>query len=434
MQIIDYIGNRELLQREKTLFICSKLTPFKLYDVVFSWVDNLTYDSCIVCFNSTELEEEVMKALIVREIPTILVVMDKFTEVNNTQIHCALQERRMLIIVLKRDEQMDLGATPRLRNEFILEMVQHVVCGYVNKNGSVFPLVNTRNNVSYLFDDIPIIAAEETIKHGRWTIAEDKILLSMHYADMGLHAIKKRLQRSYLAVRMRIRSISLSDEALKGREFEDFVVELFNLKESKTFHLLEWKGDKLLGDIYPEGNRHPDLILEYMAEEYKPVSFAVECKWRNTINRESFSNMLTDEKYSIYLRFSEEQQIPVYIVLGIGGQPSAPLVLYVFRLEDIPSIQEKKIPIIKYMKSFPTDDFCADDFLGLEAMSKRIEKNEQSTTHKNAYAKWNDKADNQLCILFHQGISIEQLSELFGRTKGAIRCRLKKLNVIQEDN
>ena len=35
MQIIDYIGNRELLQREKTLFICSKLTPFKLYDVVF---------------------------------------------------------------------------------------------------------------------------------------------------------------------------------------------------------------------------------------------------------------------------------------------------------------------------------------------------------------------------------------------------------------
>jgi hypothetical protein len=171
-----------------------------------------------------------------------------------------------------------------------------------------------------------------------------------------------------------------------------------------------------------------------MAEKYKPVSFAVECKWRNTINRESFSNMLTDEKYSIYLRFSEEQQIPVYIVLGIGGQPSAPLVLYVFRLEDIPSIQEKKIPIIKYMKSFPTDDFCADDFLGLEAMSKRIEKNEQSTTHKNAYAKWNDKADNQLCILFHQGISIEQLSELFGRTKGAIRCRLKKLNVIQEDN
>jgi DNA-binding transcriptional regulator WhiA len=66
-------------------------------------------------------------------------------------------------------------------------------------------------------------------------------------------------------------------------------------------------------------------------------------------------------------------------------------------------------------------------------MSKRIEKNEQSTTHKNAYSKWNDKADNQLCFLFHQGISIEQLSELFGRTKGAIRSRLKKLNVIQED-
>lgn len=86
------------------------------------------------------------------------------------------------------------------------------------------------------------------------------------------------------------------------------------------------------------------------------------------------------------------------------------------------------------MKSFPTDDFCADDFRGLEAMSKRIDKNKQSNTHRNAYTKWNDKADNHLRLLFNQGISIEQLSELFGRTKGAILSRLKKLNVIQEDN
>jgi hypothetical protein len=133
---------------------------------------------------------------------------------------------------------------------------------------------------------------------------------------------------------------------LKGREFEDFVVELFNLKESKTFHLLEWKGDKLLGDIYPEGNRHPDLILEYMAEEYKPVSFAVECKWRERIY-DIRNDLFHKEQISIYRSYSLSRNIPVTIVLGIGGEPSWPEVLYLIPLKQLDEILSGTLSISK---------------------------------------------------------------------------------------
>ena len=129
MKIIKTIGNQQLLERKRTLFLCSKRTPIELYGRVFQWVDSLSQRDCIVCFNSTEMEEEVLKALVVNKVPTILVVMNRFRDVHNIQIERALKELRMLVLVLKRDEPKCKGVTPRVRNEYVLSMVQHVVCG-----------------------------------------------------------------------------------------------------------------------------------------------------------------------------------------------------------------------------------------------------------------------------------------------------------------
>lgn len=70
-----------------------------------------------MCFNSSEMEDEVMRALLVNGVPTILVVMNRFTDKYNVQIVKALSEQRMLILVLERDEPRGAGLTPRLRNQ-----------------------------------------------------------------------------------------------------------------------------------------------------------------------------------------------------------------------------------------------------------------------------------------------------------------------------
>ena len=333
------------MNREKTLFLCSKMTPVGLYEYIFRWTDSLTERDCIACFNSTEMESEVVKALLVSKIPTILFVMNRFTDVNNIQVERALQENRILIVVLKRDEPKGKGTTPRLRNEYVLSLCQHVVCGYVNKNGSVFPLLAGRSHVVNLIDDHAcLMAAEPDMCYERWTVAQDKVLLRMFYADMGIHAIHQELRRSYIAVYTRIRSITQPEEVLKGREFEDFVLGLFNIQEGGNLALKEWQGDKSLWMIKPENNSHPDFVFRFDDQE-----FAVECKWRAKLDKDFGKDLFSKKSVDNYKKFSSSRRMPVTIILGVGGEPCNPELLYVIPLDRVDEIVSHEVSILDFV-------------------------------------------------------------------------------------
>lgn len=47
--------------------------------------------------------------------------------------------------------------------------------------------------------------------------------------------------------------------------------------------------------------------------------------------------------------------------------------------------------------------------------------------HKQAYQPWTNDADEKLVLLFREGKTVKELSEIFGRTNGAIRSRINKL-------
>lgn len=48
-------------------------------------------------------------------------------------------------------------------------------------------------------------------------------------------------------------------------------------------------------------------------------------------------------------------------------------------------------------------------------------------TYTQAYEPWSAEADEKLVSLFRKGKTVKELSETFGRTKGAIRARINKL-------
>ena len=61
---------------------------------------------------------------------------------------------------------------------------------------------------------------------------------------------------------------------------------------------------------------------------------------------------------------------------------------------------------------------------------KNSEPNYQNVikkTHNEAYEPWPKEADEKLTLLFRQGKTVKELSEIFGRTNGAIRSRINKL-------
>lgn len=54
---------------------------------------------------------------------------------------------------------------------------------------------------------------------------------------------------------------------------------------------------------------------------------------------------------------------------------------------------------------------------------------EKRKTNRNAYQPWTNEDDNRLELLYCEGISISDLSNEFGRNSGAIRSRIKKLEL-----
>ena len=359
MRIINKIGNEQLLEREKTLFLCSKHTPYEIYPIIFDWVENLYETDCVMCFKTTEMEFEVMTSLLVHKVPTILVVMKRFTDVYNLQIEMALKEGRMLILVLERDEPRGAGQTPRLRNEFVVNMADKIVCGYVNSNGSIFSLLAGRKNVELLLNRDARMAAEELDKkNSRWTVGEDKTLLRMFYEDLGVHEIHKRLRRSYLSIKNRISSITLPEQLLKGREFEDFVLlELLGIgSKGNTMKLLEWRGDKSIAGVFPESNSYPDFVISL--DHRKKV--ALECKWRKKLPTSLKKEVFSPERIELFKSYSDDTSISIWFIIGVGGEPSAPELLYQVPLSAVDYILSKKQSITEFLCK---DSLTIDDFV-----------------------------------------------------------------------
>lgn len=416
MRIAQTIGNKSLWQREKTLFLTSRMAPLGCYEKVFRWVEEFDREQCAVCFNTSELEEEVLKALLVCKVPTVLVVTGKFTDTYNVQIEQALKEKRLLILVLQREESDGKGYIARLRNQYAISQVQHIVCGYINPNGSIFGLLAGQSNVTYLLDREDIRkAAEQEAKPFRWTVAEDKRLLRMFYEDMGIHAIHKAINRPYSTIYLRIKSLTMNDEVLKGREFEDYVIDLFDLPNNKKLTLKEWRGDKSLPGVYPENNSAPDFVFEY---EGQP--FAVECKWRNHMLKDIEKDLLPADRLAYFQQFSADRHMPVYLLLGIGGLPNDPDLLLI-----APLTQDLTIETLKNNSVQP--DKLLELIVTLQPKPQSIKEK-----HPNHGAPWHKEDDLRLISLYNNGTTVPELMTAFGRSRSGITSRLKKLGLTNQ--
>ena len=206
-----------------------------------------------------------------------------------------------------------------------------------------------------------VAAEDKSPSHQRWKVWEDKILLRMFYEDMGLHAIKKKLERSYISVRTRIRAITMPEEVMKGREFEDFVLELFDLNETNAYSLLEWRGDKSTGEISPKSNSYPDFVLEYK-EGKKKIKFSVECKWRVSIPKRMTQPLVSPEQITRYQEYSNEKGQKVFVILGVGGEPSMPEELYLIPLELIQLVQSKPSLFKQFRRNVVDKWFSINEF------------------------------------------------------------------------
>lgn len=121
---------------------------------------------------------------------------------------------------------------------------------------------------------------------------------------------------------------NLPDPVAKGKAFEKFVVTKF---DPKYFEFLEWRGDKFHKGMYPLSNKNPDLEYAFHHKQHH-VRFAVECKWRFEFRDDAikWTDAIQMEHYQSY---QSQEQIPVFVVIGVGGTPAQPNELYIVPLD-----------------------------------------------------------------------------------------------------
>jgi len=152
-----------------------------------------------------------------------------------------------------------------------------------------------------------------------------------------------------------LRQVRQADNFEKGYAFEKYVTELFN---ANSFRIVKWrKSEKITDHSFLFDHSNPDLELIFFgAKKYR---FAVECKWRKEFIAGKI-NWATNHQISSYEAFQNQNRIPVFIAIGIGGLPSNPEKLFVTPLYNINIHTEVLESELILYKRRPTHRFFYD--------------------------------------------------------------------------
>ncbi len=139
-------------------------------------------------------------------------------------------------------------------------------------------------------------------------------------------------------------SKNISDKK-KGDDFEHYILNLFDNK-SGQYKLLEWRGYcRASNGMYPHNNILPDLEFAFKSKNLHNKFFAIECKWRQKFTNGKLA-WATTSQIDIYLKYQNEKNIPVFIAIGVGGNPSCPEKLFITPLNNIhicPEVSEHQL-------------------------------------------------------------------------------------------
>lgn len=117
----------------------------------------------------------------------------------------------------------------------------------------------------------------------------------------------------------------------KGQKFEDFILKKFD----KNLFSIVKKTHPFQGtdSHYIESNLDPDFIFRYIPSREK---FGVETKFRSDFGSEIVTWSRQDQ-LERYKQFEREEEIPIYIIIGLGGMPDKPNELFLLPLSRIKS-------------------------------------------------------------------------------------------------
>jgi len=132
-------------------------------------------------------------------------------------------------------------------------------------------------------------------------------------------------------IRKVIEVIFENESEQKGDDFEKYVVDLF---DEKYFSIVQWTTDMARKHTrFVESDCGPDLILRY-----RPTNeiFCVECKFRSKLFKGKLQ-WSAPKQLGRYRVFAKDNNIPFYVVIGLGGKARKPKRMFCIPLKEAKS-------------------------------------------------------------------------------------------------
>ncbi len=155
------MGNDRLLGRCNMCFLCSHKVPDATFPAIRQWVQTLAPErDCVMIGCLAGIERFVLRLLVDRKIPIVLILAEALPKeiehvsvmVPDIMLSQAMGEGKLLVISVNDDEEATCATLENaaLRNQWMMDYTQHIVIGYVSRNGRLYNQLLGRCGVTVL--------------------------------------------------------------------------------------------------------------------------------------------------------------------------------------------------------------------------------------------------------------------------------------------
>ena len=137
--MVDYLGNKDLLNIPKTAFLASSTIPPDMVLKCYDWATQIAKeDKCVVSGFSSHLEREVLHFLAKGKQPVILVLARQMYKQIPQELQTLLDSGRLLIISVSNATRQS-KAIAHTRNKYICEIADQILFVGVSEKSSLYP-------------------------------------------------------------------------------------------------------------------------------------------------------------------------------------------------------------------------------------------------------------------------------------------------------
>lgn len=137
---MNYLGNKEILNKYKIGFLCSRKVPASIILKTYDWaIKQRDEGKCVISGFHSKIEQDIFEILLKGKQPIIWVLARGLKKSWSEEIINAVANNRLLVISLFNEKVKRITSDhAKKRNEFICEQSNKICIPFLNKKGSSY--------------------------------------------------------------------------------------------------------------------------------------------------------------------------------------------------------------------------------------------------------------------------------------------------------